>query len=108
MARTVGRPPRPKSIDPALLEAARDALVQIGRDMDVPTGRYPDPATGRLRRRARPLDLAVLAIQTQEALEVLAAGEVGLARERDGLTWEQVGDAFDISTQSAHHRFANK
>jgi len=108
MARTVGRPPRPETIDPALLDAARDALVQIGRDMGIPTGRYPDPATGRLRRRARPLDLAVLAIQTQEALEVLAAGEVRLARERDGLTWEQVGDAFDISTQSAHHRFANK
>ncbi len=108
MARSVGRPPRPVKIDPELLAAASRALALLGRDMNVPTGRYPDPATGKLRRRPRPLDLAVLAIQAQEALEVLAAREVAAARESDGLTWEQVGEAFAISTQSAHHRFANK
>ena len=31
-----------------------------------------------------------------------------MARDQEGLTWEQVGDAFGISTQSAHHRFARK
>jgi hypothetical protein len=52
--------------------------------------------------------LAVLALEAQEALEVLAAREVALARDQDEMTWEQVGDAFGISTQSAHHRFARK
>ncbi len=52
--------------------------------------------------------LAVLALEAQEALEVLAAREVALARDQDEMTWEQVGDAFGISTQSAHHRFAHK
>jgi len=108
MARSVGRPPRPETIDPELLAETSRALTRLGKDLNVPTGRYPDPATGKLRRRPRPLDLAVLAIQAQEALEVLAARQVAAAREHDGLTWEQVGEAFGISTQSAHHRFANK
>jgi len=108
MARSVGRPPRPETIDPELLAAANRALTQLGKDLNVPAGRYRDPATGRLRHRPQPLDLAVLAIQAQEALEVLAASEVAAARESDGLTWEQVGEAFGISTQSAHHRFANR
>ncbi len=108
MARRVGRPPRPKSIDPALLDATRRALLQLGKDLDLPQGRYPEPSTGRLRSRPEPLALAVLALQAQEALEVLAAREVALARDQDELTWEHVGDAFEISTQSAHHRFAKK
>ena len=108
MARGVGRPPRPRSIDPELLEATRRALLQLGKDLRIPTGRYPDPLTGRARARARPLDLAVLAVQAQEALEVLAAQEVAFAREYDEVTWQQVGDVFGISTQSAHHRFAAK
>ena len=108
MARRVGRPPRPKSIDPELLDATRRALVQLGKALDLPRGRYPEPSTGRLRSRPEPLALAVLALQAQEALEVLAAREVALARDQDELTWEQVGEAFGISTQSAHHRFARK
>jgi len=108
MVRSVGRPPRPATIDPELLAATSRALTRLGKDLNVPTGRYPDSATGGLRRRPRPLDLAVLAIRAQEALEVLAARQVAAARESDGLTWEQVGEAFDISTQSAHHRFANR
>ena len=108
MARTVGRPPRPQSIDPALLDATDEALRRIGKDLGLPTARYSDPVSGRSQRRAKPLDLAVTALAAQEALEVLAAREVALARDHDGLTWEQVGAAFGISAQSAHHRFANK
>jgi hypothetical protein len=108
MARRVGRPPRPRSIDPELLDATRRALLQLGKDLGLPRGRYVDPSTGRSRTRPEPLALAVLALQAQEALEVLAAREVALAREQDEMTWEQVGDAFEVSTQSAHHRFAKK
>jgi hypothetical protein len=39
---------------------------------------------------------------------VLAARKVAFARDRDEATWEQVGNTFGISTQSAHHRFAKK
>jgi hypothetical protein len=108
MARSVGRPPRPQSIDPELLDATRRALLQLGKDLGLPSGRYVDPNTGRSRSRPEPLALAVLALQAQEALEVLAAREVALARDQDEMTWEQVGDGFGISAQSAHHRFAKK
>ena len=108
MSRGVGRPPRPRSIEPRLLESTHGLLLQLGKDLGLPTVQYVDSGSGRARRRPRPLDLAVLAVEAQEALEVHAAREVALAREQDGLTWEQVGDAFGISTQSAHHRFAAK
>jgi len=108
MARSVGRPPRPQSIDPELLDATRRALLQLGKDLGLPRGRYVDPSTGRSRSQPEPLALAVLALQAQEALEVLAAREVALARDQDEMTWEQVGDGFGISAQSAHHRFAKK
>ncbi len=108
MAARVGRPPRPTSIDSDLLMVAHRALLAMGKDLGLTTAAYRDPSTGRARRRPRPLDLAVLAVEAQEALEVLAAREVAMAREQEGLTWKQVGEAFGISTQSAHHRFARK
>ena len=108
MSHGVGRPPRPRTIEPELLEAAQRALLQLGKDLDVPKDRYIDPVIGRARTRPKPLPLAALAIAAPEAFEVLAAREVMLAREHDGMTWEQVGHAFDISPQSAHHRFTTK
>ena len=80
MARPVGRPARPTTIDPNLLAAAHEALLAIAKDLHLPVDRYPDPTTGRPRRRVRPLALAKLAIEAQEALEVLAAQEVAAAR----------------------------
>lgn len=108
MARTVGRPPRPSTIEPRLLEATHTALLLLAKDLGIPTGRYPDVNTGRDRRRPQPLQLARLALDAQEALEVLAAREVAASRDLEGSTWEQVGATFGISTQSAHHRFARK
>ena len=108
MVRSAGRPPRPISIDADLLEATHRALLRLGKDLGLSTGRYPDTTTGGYRSRPNPLALAVLAVQAQEALEVLAAHEVALAREHDDLTWADVAKAFEITTQSAHHRFANK
>ena len=108
MARSAGRPARPRSIDPSLLDATSRALSQLGKYLGIATELRRDPGSQRARRRPRPLELAKLAIDAQEALEVLAAREVALAREQDGLTWEQVGQAFGISTQAAHHRFATK
>ena len=84
-------------------------MTQIGKALALPTDRYPVPGEpDRLQRQPKPLDLAVAAIQAQEALEVLAGRQVALAREHDQVTWEQVGAAFDITAQSAHHRFAKR
>lgn len=108
MAKPVGRPARPTSIDPDLLAATRAALLAVAKDLRLPVDRYPDPMTGKTQRRVKPLELAKLAIDAQEALEVLASQEVASARELEGSTWEQVGEVFGITTQSAHHRFARK
>lgn len=106
MARKPGRPARPNHIEPQLLEATENALLKLARDLNLLTGRHSDHRTDGSPTRPRPLELAVLAIKAQEALEVVARRQVALARQNDGLTWQEVGDAFDITMQSAHHRFA--
>jgi hypothetical protein len=108
MPRPVGRPARPTTIDPDLLAATHAALLAVAKELRLPVDRYPGPQTGESQRRVEPLALAKLAIDAQEALEVLAAREVAASRELEGSTWEQVGQVFGISTQSAHHRFARK
>jgi hypothetical protein len=108
MARNVGRPPRPISIDSDLLEATHRALLKLAKELGLSTGRYPDAATGGYRSRPKPLAVAVLALEAQEALEVLAAQEVELAREHDDVSWADISEAFGITTQSAHHRFARR
>ena len=106
MARRPGRPPNPTKIDAATMVAVRHALVALARGMDLPRSRYPDPADPRRKTlQPEPLELAVLAIDAIDALELIAAEHVARAREFDGLTWEQVGERFGTSMQSAHSRF---
>lgn len=86
--------------------AVRRALLDLGRDLGLPRGRYPDPSDPkRITLQAEPLELAVLAIKVRDALELIAAEHVDRARSIDGLTWEQVGERFGTSMQSAHSRF---
>ena len=88
------------------MRVVRSALVDMARELGLPRGRFPDPdEPGRLRTQPDPLELAVLALQARDALELLAAENVNRARELNGVTWEQVGERFDISMQSAHSRF---
>ena len=72
------------------MDAARNALAS---------------SPGTDRRELSKLDLAVRAVRLSQALELVAAEQVVLARELDDVTWEDVGRAFGISTQSAHSRF---
>ena len=51
-----------------------------------------------------PLDRAVAARLLAKAADRLSRAEVMAARE-DGATWAEVGEAFGISTQTAHERF---
>ena len=88
------------------MRVVRSALVDMARELGLPRGRFPDPdKPGRLRTQPDPLELAVLALRARDALELLAAENVNRARELNGVTWEQVGERFDISMQSAHSRF---
>lgn len=90
------------------MAAVRKALLQVARDIQTPTARYPTTGDdGQVRQRYEPmaLDLAVLAVAAEAALEVLAVEQVAKARLHHELTWEQIGDAFGTSAQSAHFRF---
>lgn len=49
--------------------------------------------------------MAVAAARLAAAAERLARSQVAQARAADGLTWEQVGEAFGTTRQSAHERF---
>ncbi|MGH3848193.1 MAG: hypothetical protein ACRDRT_00510 [Pseudonocardiaceae bacterium] len=48
---------------------------------------------------------AVLADRIAVAAERLARAEVIAARDKGGPSWQEVGDAFGVSRQSAHERF---
>jgi hypothetical protein len=51
------------------------------------------------------LDLAVAALGLAGAADRLARVEVIAARNENGATWEDVGDALGVSRQTAHERF---
>jgi hypothetical protein len=111
MARGPGRPAKPTSFDEAALTAARSALLDVARELRLPRVRYPAPTRrepNRTNTQPKHLDLAVLAIELSQALEWIASEHVALARELDEVTWEDVGEAFGISMQSAHHRFRGR
>ena len=111
MARMAGRPSKPTQFDEATLQAARGALLDAARELRLPRVRYPagtrrDPH--RTVLQPRHLDVGVLALELSQALEWIAGEHVALARELDGSTWEDVGGAFGVSMQSAHHRFRDQ
>jgi hypothetical protein len=89
--------------------AVRGALLDLARELKVARGRYPDPMNpARKTMQPLPLELAALALDARDALELIASEHVERARELDGLTWEQVGERLDISMQSAHSRFRRR
>jgi len=81
-------------IDPMVRKAAEEILDQLG-----PTRRAMAAApSGPFRR-------SVLAVRLAEALEVLAAEEIDRVRSAKGMGWKDVGEAFEVTTQTAHARF---
>ncbi len=106
MARSAGRPPNPTTIDGATMAAVRGALLDVARELKLPRRRYPiSKRSKQIVLQPPPLDLAVLAVKAAQALELVAAEQVARARELDGVSWAQIGDAFGVSTQSAYSRF---
>lgn len=51
------------------------------------------------------LERAVAALRLSEAAERFARAEVIAARELDGASWTDVGNALGVSRQTAHERF---
>ncbi len=83
----------------ALVARARsEAEAAAQRLASVVTMTLRDGSQQRLR-------VAVAARALADAADRLARVEVLAARELDGATWEQVGEAFGVSRQSAHERF---
>ena len=81
-------------IDPMVRKAAEEIL-----DLLAPTRRAVAAApSGPFRR-------SVLAVRLAEALEVLAAEEVERVRLARSMRWADVGEAFDVTPQTAHTRF---
>lgn len=44
----------------------------------------------------------------QQGLDVLTVEVVEAARQLDGMTWQQIGDALGVSRQAAHERYAHQ
>ena len=106
-----GRPSKPAEFDEVKLSAARRTLMQVARELRLPQARYPAASRREPKRtvaQPRHLELAVLALELSQALEWIAGEHVALARELDRVTWEDVGEAFGVSMQSAHHRFRDQ
>lgn len=97
---TGGRPPRTSTPD---------------KDVDALVRKLIDEFAFRVRRgtrqretattTSRHLALAVTAARVAAAADRLARTHVALARDKEGMTWEQVGEAFGTTRQSAHERF---
>lgn len=54
---------------------------------------------------SRHLRVAAAALALADAADRLARAEIMVARDEDGATWEQVGEALGISKQGAFERF---
>lgn len=108
MARASGRPPKLTEFDETTLRAVRRALLEIARELRLPRVRHAAPTTrdrGRTVLQPPHLDLAVLALELAQVMEVVAAEHVMSARELGGATWEDIGAALGVTMQSAHARF---
>ena len=95
-----GRPPRSSTPD-----KDADALVRKLIDELAFRMRRGTRQIGNATANSRHLALAVTAARIAAAADRLARTHVALARDKEGVTWEQVGEAFGTTRQSAHERF---
>lgn len=96
-----GRPRKATDRDRSAEELVRRAIQELAaqsRSRRKHAGDTTDASSPHLL-------LAVSAARLAAAADRLARDHVRLAREVEGATWEQVGDAFGTTRQSAHERF---
>lgn len=95
-----GRPPRTTTPD-----KEADALVRKMVDDLTLDGRRRNRQPRQDETDSPHLLRAVTAARLAAAADRLAHQHVALARNQEGATWEQVGEAFGTTKQSAHERF---
>jgi hypothetical protein len=95
-----GRPPRKSAPD-----KEADALVRKMVDDLAFDTRQRNRRRGQGKTDSHHLLVAVTAARIAAAADRLAHTHVALARDQEGATWEQVGEAFGTTKQSAHERF---
>jgi hypothetical protein len=83
-----GRPPRTSSRDKAADTLVRKVVDELA---------FSARRDGRQGRNAT--------TSSRHLLLAVTATHVALARDKEGVTWEQVGEAFGTTRQSAHERF---
>jgi hypothetical protein len=90
VARRRATPPE-RDVAQAVHTAVEELLAGQGDSHNRPTSRH--------------LRVAVAALKVAEAADRFARTEIMAARDEDGATWEDVGQALDITRQAAHERF---
>lgn len=95
-----GRPPRTSAPD-----KDADALVRNLIDELAVRMRRGTRQSGKATTSSGHLALAVTAARVAAAADRVARTHVTLARDEEGVTWEQIGEAFGTTRQSAHERF---
>jgi hypothetical protein len=95
-----GRPPRTSAPD-----KEADALVRKMVDDLAFDTRQANRKCSQGKTDSHHLFVAVTAARIATAADRLARTHVALARDQEGVTWEQVGEAFGTTKQSAHERF---
>lgn len=93
-----GRPRRTSKRDKDAEPLVRRAVEELAAILN----RQRKPASGLTSQH---LLLAASAARLAAEADRLAHVHVALARQADGATWEQVGEAFGTTRQSAHERF---
>lgn len=95
-----GRPPRTSVSDKDADTLVRKVVDELAFAMRHRNRQRADATTS-----SHHLALAVTAARIAAAADRLAHTHVALARDKEGVTWEQVGEAFGTTRQSAHERF---
>jgi hypothetical protein len=95
-----GRPPRTSTPDKQADALVRKMVDELAFDALEATRKRSHGTTD-----SHHLLLAVTAARIATAADRLAHKHVALARDKEGVTWEQVGEAFGTTKQSAHERF---
>ena len=95
-----GRPPRTFTPDKDADALVRNLIDELAVRMRRGTRKGGEATTS-----AGHLALAVTAARVAAAADRLARTHVALARDKEGVTWEQIGEAFGTTRQSAHERF---
>lgn len=85
--------------------SSAEPTAEVSRALDAAVDSLLRGREGRAETASRHLQVAAAALALADAADRLAREAILAARDTDGATWEQVGDALGISKQGAFERF---